>query len=395
LPSHTLPEHTSPLPAGQLPCPFAGVPRTGTHVPGAFGSAQLSQTPVHAVSQQMPLPLVASISAQCPELQSASLVQLPSFTSLHTPGCEPAQKPLCALQLGSWQQTPSWQPRPAPHALGSVASQGRPAAPRGVQLPDAQYAVDAQSVSLEQLVLHASAPHANVPQRRVVELQCPPPSHTPVSVSTPAMHDAVPHAVDDVGQLHWVVSRPLQIFVPHIEPSEPHEGLAPCGAPITGVHTPACAASTWHDSQLPVHAVLQHTPSTQRPEEHCVPAEQARPSASVQLPGVLPLHVPFGQLDEPQQTPSVQNSPAAHCEPLAQGTPSPVFGVHAPPLHQYPGAHAASLLQLVLQPLEPHAYALHDFVVKPHAPAPLHPAGSDSTPLVHCTADEQVVVEPG
>jgi hypothetical protein len=54
----------------------------------------------------------------------------------------------------------------------------------------------------------------------------------------------------------------------------------------------------------------------------------------VQVPGLLPLHVPLGQLDDPQQTPSVQESPEEHCAPLAHGLPRPVFGVHAPPLHQ-------------------------------------------------------------
>jgi hypothetical protein len=48
-----------------------------------------------------------------------------------------------------------------------------------------------------------------------------------------------------------------------------------------------------------------------------------------------------------------------------------------------------------LQAPAPHAYALHGLMVLAHAPAPLHPAGSDSTPAVHCAPEAHVVVEPG
>jgi hypothetical protein len=99
------------------------------------------------------------------------------------------------------------------------------------------------------------------------------------------------------------------------------------------VHTPSEPA-TLHASQVPLQAELQQTPSAQRPDAHCVPALHAWPRLSVQVPGLLPLHVPLGQLDDPQQTPSVQESPEEHCAPLAHGLPRPVFGVHAPPLHQ-------------------------------------------------------------
>ena len=105
------------------------------------------------------------------------------------------------------------------------------------------------------------------------------------------------------------------------------------GLPTTGVQTPGDPATS-HASQVPPHAELQQTPSAQSPEAHWVPAPQPWPRFRVQVPGLLPLHVPFAQLDEPQQTPSVHESPEEHCEALAHGLPSPVFGVHAPPLHQ-------------------------------------------------------------
>ena len=53
----------------------------------------------------------------------------------------------------------------------------------------------------------------------------------------------------------------------------------------TTVQVPRAPARL-HRSQLPAHAVLQHTPSTQLPEAHCVPEVQPEPppNRSVQLP---------------------------------------------------------------------------------------------------------------
>jgi hypothetical protein len=50
-----------------------------------------------------------------------------------------------------------------------------------------------------------------------------------------------------------------------------------------------------HATQVPVHAVSQHTPSAQNPEAQAVPLVQGWPLAVVQLP--LPSHAcPFEQL---------------------------------------------------------------------------------------------------
>ena len=61
-----------------------------------------------------------------------------------------------------------------------------------------------------------------------------------------------------------------------------HEGLP---APLTSAHTPLVAApyATVHASQAPAHAVLQQTPSTQLPEEHCAVAEQPVPFACLAM----------------------------------------------------------------------------------------------------------------
>jgi hypothetical protein len=59
---------------------------------------------------------------------------------------------------------------------------------------------------------------------------------------------------------------------PHTLPSLAHSGRDPCGGPVTGEQVPTRPVTS-HASQAPPHAALQHTPSVQMPETHCVPDE--------------------------------------------------------------------------------------------------------------------------
>jgi hypothetical protein len=98
---------------------------------------------------------------------------------------------------------------------------------------------------------------------------------------------------------------------------------------VTGRHRPSAAPviAPAHALQLPVHAVSQHTPSTQLPLAH--------------------------------------SGPAAHTVPL-------VFGAtHALPTQAPPGAQSAPDVHDVLHVVVPHAYAPHDVVLAVwHVPAP-------------------------
>jgi hypothetical protein len=62
-------------------------------------------------------------------------------------------------------------------------------------------------------------------------------------------------------------------------PSVAHAARPPVGAPVTGEHVPAFAGTT-HDPHCPVHALLQQTPSTQKPDVHWFAPPHVAPSPS-------------------------------------------------------------------------------------------------------------------
>jgi hypothetical protein len=81
-----------------------------------------------------------------------------------------------------------------------------------------------------------------------------------------------------------------------------HAGRLPCGLPATGVHVPALP-STSHASHWPVHALLQQTPSTQKPLTHAPSAPHSSPGVSV------PSHCPLEQ-----KAPVAQSIAALHAD---------------------------------------------------------------------------------
>jgi hypothetical protein len=54
----------------------------------------------------------------------------------------------------------------------------------------------------------------------------------------------------------------------HPVPSPVHVGRDPTGGPVTGEQVPG-AAFELHASHCPAQSELQHTPSTQKFDEHC------------------------------------------------------------------------------------------------------------------------------
>lgn len=72
---------------------------------------------------------------------------------------------------------------------------------------------------------------------------------------------------------------PLQL--PAQAPVPPHAGWPGRGAPLTKPHMPVVPLQ---NSQAPLHALLQQTPSAQKPLKHCEPNVQVCPGLFLQAP---------------------------------------------------------------------------------------------------------------
>jgi hypothetical protein len=175
-----------------------------------------------------------------------------------------------------------------------------------------------------------------------------PPQQTP-STQKPLAHCAL--ALHGWPLIERQLPPPLHTWLPL------HEGFVsvpPCGM-LVQVPTAPARLHAW---QVPLHAVLQQTLSTQKPVVHCEAPVQVPPLTETQLP--LPLHAceplqggfvsvpPCGMLVQVpvvparlhawqlplqpvlQQTPSMQ-LPLVHSVALAHATPLPLSGMQAPP----------------------------------------------------------------
>src|SRR5581483_5042543 len=134
-----------------------------------------------------------------------------------------------------------------------------------------------QSPSVAHDVRHAVAPHTYAPQLCVVAAgQCPAPSQDAANVSTPPAQAAARQLVAADGYTH-AADAPLHV-PPHV-PDPVHAVRPPTGAPLTNEHVPT-APGRLHAWHWPLHALLQHTPSTQLPATHWLAPAQVEPSAS-------------------------------------------------------------------------------------------------------------------
>jgi hypothetical protein len=158
------------------------------------------------------------------------------------------------------------------------------------------------------VVLHVDPPQTYGAQ----EIDCDPthapaPLQLPTVVAVPAVQPA-PHALP-LGSEHALRSDPLQLAAEHAGSPVPgvQAGRAPCGAPVTGVHTPAEPARL-QASHWPPHAALQQRPSAQKPLAHCPFDVHGEPMGSMHVPAkpaTLQCAL-VGQVDDEQQVPSTQ-----------------------------------------------------------------------------------------
>ena len=253
---------------------------------------------------QLEAPLRSVLQPQPPESEGAAAgdagVTLPSSKSVPP---VPELPPL--PELASLPAAPSCAELPpvppVPPASGST----------GVPLTEAcstHCNPATQSASESQAVLHSSA----------VEHWYP-----PQEVAGPARHWPLPSQVltdialftqlraqltADPGNVQPVRFVPSQMLAQ--SPCPPHAGLM-LGSPVTGRHCPSVPGRL-HASHWPGHALLQHTPSTQKAESHA--------SLELQLAPTLPvgLHAPWSQ-----------TLPFTHCAEFAQGS------AHPDPTHRY------------------------------------------------------------
>jgi hypothetical protein len=92
------------------------------------------------------------------------------------------------------------------------------------------------------------------------------------------------------------------------------------------VHVPTLLATS-HAAHSSVQAVLQHTPSTQKPEPHWALAVQAPPSGLLHVPAPFALHTwPLGHEEVVQHAPSTHVRPETHSSVFAQLPPAGLVG---------------------------------------------------------------------
>jgi hypothetical protein len=202
------------------------------------------------VPPQVPVPVHAVLP---PTGAPVTGEQVPAMPAWLQPAHWPVQAEL--------QHTVSTQ-KPEPHCAPMVHVEPRPSRPVHTLLM--QVEPPAQSPGPAQLCLHAVAPHTYGAHGVVTALmQLPAPSQLADAVCVPAAQLAGEHC--EVGKVHAVVSVPLQL--PAHTPVPPHAVRPPTGAPVTGEQVPTLPARL-HAAHCSVHALLQHTPSTQKPLAH-------------------------------------------------------------------------------------------------------------------------------
>jgi hypothetical protein len=224
------------------------------------------------------------------------------------------------------QHTPSTQ-LPLVHWLPAVHAV--PFVSFGTHEPAGQWLPATQSLSWVHDVGQDVEPHMYAPHEVSVTVrQTPAPSQVRAGVNVDTVHDW-PTQVVPAGQRRHAPA-------PSHVPSSPQLNVVCCGhslpgsvPAVIGRHRPLAAPVIvpTHAVQPAVHAVSQHTPSTQLPLAHSVPA--------------------------------------AHTVPL-------VFGVtHTLPIQDPPGAQSVFAVHDVLHVVVPQAYEPHDVVVAVwHVPAP-------------------------
>jgi hypothetical protein len=126
--------------------------------------------------------------------------------------------------------------------------------------------IGSQSASLRHVAAHASPEQAKGVHFAVTaSSHAPLPLQLPAIVATPFAHEAARHfVVCPTKPPHRSCTTPSQVPAEHAFPALAggQAGRPFWGAPTTGTHVPD-SPLTLHASHIPVHVVLQQTPSTQ------------------------------------------------------------------------------------------------------------------------------------
>ena len=149
-----------------------------------------------------------------------------------------------------------------------------------------------QSALVLQVDKHAVAPHTYGLQGVTApDLHRPNPSHA-YPVCVPFEHVLVPQLVP-LGYSLQADEMPLHTpFFPH--PVDPSSGHSFCGSrlPMMSPQVPSVPSpfnTAVQASQIPAHAVLQHTPSTQLPLAHCDARVHSAPTGWSALQVLVPV----------------------------------------------------------------------------------------------------------
>jgi hypothetical protein len=219
----------------------------------------------------------------------------PAAMGWQVPGAEASAQLRQAPWQASAQQTPSTQ-KPLAHSW--AAAQVCPL-DFGPQLPLTQLWPLAQSVSAWQWLMHAPATHWNGSQSRTPgDRQAPMPSQVPAVFSRLPLHEEAAQTVSAAYREHPPIPSHTP-DCPQLDAGLFSQTWWGSAAPrVAGAQVPSrpdCAQLT----QAPVQAMLQQTPSAQKPEAHCEPALQIAPS------GLGP-QLPFTHFDPTQSLSDAQ-----------------------------------------------------------------------------------------
>ena len=135
--------------------------------------------------------------------------------------------------------------------------------------------------------------------------QAPAPLQVLAWVSIPAEHPLDPQADLPAGRYTQASRVTPSQTLPHSASPAGQAGRVPRGLPDVARHVPSPLTS--QASHCPAQAVLQHTPSTQLPEPHSLPALHPAASGFEHVPRPLALHFrPVPQVPVEQHVLSTQ-----------------------------------------------------------------------------------------
>jgi hypothetical protein len=254
------------------------------------GQERHAPAPLHVPSvPQVVAAVVAHWVAGVGAVPFATLLQVPTLPviahDLHVP-------------VHAWLQQYPWAQNPESHSVAIVQ-----ALPVGfsVQVPALQMLGDTQSASAVQVVRHAApaASHLYLPHGLVVAAaHTPAPSHNRADVNVETVQLPATHCVPTAYLRH--APAPLQVpsFPQVVAAAIGHCDATSGASPAAiGEHVPTLPVSE-HDMQVPVHALLQHTLLTQKPDAQSL----FSPDEHVPPIGILP------QLIATQVFPDVQSA---------------------------------------------------------------------------------------